>query len=270
MLLNHVRHQDPHWSPQARAASAELSMRAASLLILTGRWPAGSIVTHAQSAGMPEPIRNLVGVEKTGAFRYKWVDKRLTKTEMRLEQTSYHKAAAVDFSSGAAQSVAAHQEPMPPEPRPAQPGRPRIGNRAVLNGIWYILWTGCQWKAVHRDWFGVSSSVLHERFQTWQETGVWDKVFQTLVKFYRRERRIQWRWQAVDSRSCAAPLGGRKPAKTQPIAPIGLQNPHFGRSTGGAAGYRHQWRQSTRQVVGQEFGVPCCGKAPGFRAAFLR
>jgi transposase len=83
----------------------------------------------------------------------------------------------------------------------------------VLNGIWYILWTGCQWKAVHRDWFGVSSSVLHERFQTWQEVGVWDKVFQTLVKFYRRERRIQWRWQAVDSRSCAAPLGGSKTGK---------------------------------------------------------
>ena len=47
------------------------------------------------------------------------------------------------------------------------PGRPRIDNRAVINGIWYVLWTGSQWKAVHRDWFGVSSSVLHERFQTW-------------------------------------------------------------------------------------------------------
>ena len=102
---------------------------------------------------------------------------------------------------------------LPPEPRQAKPGRPRIGNRAVLNGLWYILWTGCQWKAVHRDWFGVSSSVLHERFQTWQETGVWDKVFQTLVQFYRRERRIQWRWQAVDRRSCAAPLGGEKTGK---------------------------------------------------------
>lgn len=102
---------------------------------------------------------------------------------------------------------------LPPELRHAKPGRPRIGNRAVLNGIWYILWTGCQWKAIHRDWFGVSSSVLHERFQTWQELGIWDKVFQTLVKFYRRERRIQWRWQAVDSRSCAAPLGGSQTGK---------------------------------------------------------
>ncbi|HFC09754.1 MAG TPA: hypothetical protein ENJ54_07915 [Chloroflexi bacterium] len=38
-----------------------------------------------------------------------------------------------------------------------------------------MLWTGCQWKAVHRDWFGVSSSVLHERFQTWQREGRWER-----------------------------------------------------------------------------------------------
>ena len=45
------------------------------------------------------------------------------------------------------------------------------------------------------------------------EQGVWDAVFRALVKFYRRERRIQWRWQAVDSRSCAAPLGGSDTGK---------------------------------------------------------
>jgi transposase len=44
-------------------------------------------------------------------------------------------------------------------------GRPRASDRAVINAIWYVLWTGCQWKAVHRDWFGVSASVIHERFQ---------------------------------------------------------------------------------------------------------
>jgi putative transposase len=102
---------------------------------------------------------------------------------------------------------------LPPEAKQRGPGRPRVGNRAVLNGIWYVLWTGCQWKAVRRDWFGASSSVLHERFQTWQQQGIWDQVFQTLVKFYRRQRRIQWRWQAVDSRSCAAPLGGSATGK---------------------------------------------------------
>jgi putative transposase len=50
-------------------------------------------------------------------------------------------------------------------PKPAKQrgrGHPPADNRVVLNGIWYVLWTGCQWKAIHKDWFGVSSSVLHE------------------------------------------------------------------------------------------------------------
>src|SRR5215208_7176191 len=27
-------------------------------------------------------------------------------------------------------------------------GRPRASERAVINAIWYVLWTGCQWKAL--------------------------------------------------------------------------------------------------------------------------
>ena len=58
------------------------------------------------------------------------------------------------------------------------------------------------------QWFGVSSSVLHERFQTWGQQGVWQAIFQALLRFYARQQHIRWQWQSVDSRSCAAPLGG--------------------------------------------------------------
>jgi putative transposase len=97
---------------------------------------------------------------------------------------------------------------LPKKPRRRGPGRPAADNRAVLNGIWYVLWTGCQWKAVHRDWFGVCSSVLHQRFQTWQRRGLFDKMLQVLVRFYAKERKIKWAWQAVDSKSVPSPLGG--------------------------------------------------------------
>jgi transposase len=83
----------------------------------------------------------------------------------------------------------------------------------VLNGIWYVLWTGCQWKAVHRSWFGVSSSVLHDRFQVWQRRGLFAELFRVMLRFYARRRRIRWHWQAIDSRSCAAPLGGEATGK---------------------------------------------------------
>lgn len=99
---------------------------------------------------------------------------------------------------------------LPTPPERTGPGRPRADDRAALNGIWYILWTGCQWKAVHRDWFGVSSSVIHERFQTWCEMGVFKSVMQEMVLYYQTERDIGWEWQSIDSKSCPAPLGGEE------------------------------------------------------------
>lgn len=94
-------------------------------------------------------------------------------------------------------------------------GRPRASDRAAIDGIWYVLWTGCQWKAVHKDWFGVSSSVIHERFQTWTRMGIFEKLMKKMVQYYAKERAggIGWRWQAMDSKSCAAPLGGEKTGK---------------------------------------------------------
>jgi putative transposase len=98
--------------------------------------------------------------------------------------------------------------PQPPKKR--GPGRPPADNRAVLNGIWYVLWTGCQWKAVHREWFGVCSSVRHERFQRWQQRGLFDQVMTVMVQFYAKKRQIQWTWQSIDSKACPAPLGGEQ------------------------------------------------------------
>jgi len=97
--------------------------------------------------------------------------------------------------------------------RTKQGGRPRASDRAVINGIWYVLWTGCQWKAVHKDWFGVSSSVIHERFQRWTEMGIFEKLMKKMVEYYAKESGLQWKWQAIDSKSCAAPLGGEKSGK---------------------------------------------------------
>lgn len=93
-------------------------------------------------------------------------------------------------------------------------GRPRASDRASINAIWYVLWTGCQWKAIHREWFGVSSSVVHERFQTWRRIGVFEKLMKRLVEYYAKERGgVGWKYQAMDSKSCASPLGGSATGK---------------------------------------------------------
>ncbi len=99
---------------------------------------------------------------------------------------------------------------LPKEPKVRGRGRPRVANRAVIDGIWYVLWTGCQWKSIQKAWFGASSSVLHQRFQAWQQDGLFEGLFKTIVKYYAREHGIRWKWQSVDSMMSPAPLGGSK------------------------------------------------------------
>jgi putative transposase len=102
---------------------------------------------------------------------------------------------------------------LPKPPKQKGPGRPRVNDRDALNGIWYVLWTGCQWKAVKREWFNVSSSTLHDRFQDWTKAGLFDQLFTIMVRFYARERHIGWRWQSADSKMVPAPLGGAQTGK---------------------------------------------------------
>jgi putative transposase len=93
-------------------------------------------------------------------------------------------------------------------------GRPRVSDRAVANAMWYVLWTGCQWKAIHREWFGVSASVVHERFQRWRQRGLFEKLLKWMVEHYAKESGgISWKWQALDSKNSPAPLGGEKTGK---------------------------------------------------------
>jgi len=102
---------------------------------------------------------------------------------------------------------------LPKSSKKKGPGRPRVSDRNVMDGIWHVLWTGCQWKSIEKEWFGVSSSVLHERFQTWRASGLFELLFKKMVKYYARECKIGWKWQSVDSMMSASPLGGSQTGK---------------------------------------------------------
>lgn len=101
---------------------------------------------------------------------------------------------------------------LPPDKPRGTPGRPALPNRQVLNGILHVLRTGCQWKALQKEWFGASSS-LHARYQTWVALGIFEALFRVLVRYYDRRCGIQWKWQAIDSKTVPAPLGGGKTGK---------------------------------------------------------
>jgi transposase len=59
---------------------------------------------------------------------------------------------------------------LPKRRRNRKGGRPPLPYRQVLDGIFYVLRTGCQWKAVPPE-FGAGSS-LHRYFQRFVKRGI--------------------------------------------------------------------------------------------------
>jgi transposase len=94
---------------------------------------------------------------------------------------------------------------LPPEKSDKTIGRPVIPFRKVLDGIVYILRTGCQWKMLPKK-YG-SGSTCHRRFREWTVSKVFQKLWATLLKVY-DDKGIKWTWQSFDTISVKAPLGG--------------------------------------------------------------
>ena len=87
-------------------------------------------------------------------------------------------------------------------------GRPRANLRRIANGIFYLLRTGCQWKALPPQ-FG-SSSTAHRYFQEWSRRRVFQRFWKKCLQIYDARRGIAWRWQSLDGSMTKAPLGGEK------------------------------------------------------------
>ncbi len=99
-------------------------------------------------------------------------------------------------------------EPLLPPPKPKKKaGRPRMDDRKAMTAIFYVLRTGCQWKALPRS-LGAPSTV-HDRFQQWREAGVFEKLWQRGVLEYDHNQGLDWQWQCMDGAMTKAPLGGK-------------------------------------------------------------
>jgi transposase len=81
--------------------------------------------------------------------------------------------------------------------------------REVVNGIMYILSTGCQWRYIPKDF--PSYSTIHRYFVWWQCDGVLDRIHQTLYAACREkeERETSPTAAIIDSQSVkSAEKGG--------------------------------------------------------------
>jgi len=94
-------------------------------------------------------------------------------------------------------------------PHPELGGRPRVPDRRLMNGILFVLRTGCQWHAL--DATGIcAGSTAHDRFTEWTKAGVFRKLWQQGLHEYDAFKGIDWQWQAMDGAMNKAPLGGEK------------------------------------------------------------
>jgi len=99
-------------------------------------------------------------------------------------------------------------------------GRKPIPARQIFSAIVYVLRTGCQWKALPRE-FG-SASAVHAHFQRWQRAGFFLCLWQAGLAEYDEMEGIAWRWQSIDGAIHKAPLA------TECVGP----NPRIGEKNG--------------------------------------
>ena len=78
----------------------------------------------------------------------------------------------------------------------------------MLDGVLYVLRTGCQWKAVPRE-FGAGSTI-HRRFQRWVDAGCFEAIWKRLLQDSDLDVGLDWRWQSADASLHKAPLDGGK------------------------------------------------------------
>lgn len=104
-----------------------------------------------------------------------------------------------------------------PKPHPLGRHRRRIADRQVLNGIFFVLRTGCQWKAL--DATGLcKGSTAHSRFQEWVQAGVFARLWDEALQDYDDLIGLNFAWMALDGSLHKAPLGGEK-NRSQPHGP---------------------------------------------------
>ena len=83
-------------------------------------------------------------------------------------------------------------------------GRPWVPDRTCANGIFYVLRTGCQWKAL--DATGIcSGSTAHLRFQEWVAAGVFLELWRVGLERCDELKGLVWSWMSLDGAIKAQP-----------------------------------------------------------------
>lgn len=105
-------------------------------------------------------------------------------------------------------------EPLIPRPKDNRyvqfAGRKPSEPRRVVAGILFVLRTGIPWRWLPATNDFPSGYTCLRRLRQWQKSGVWQRVFETLLAELQATHKIDWYRALVDSSSLRAPCGGEK------------------------------------------------------------
>jgi transposase len=100
-----------------------------------------------------------------------------------------------------------------PAPRPDGRGRPWKNARSVLDGVLFVLRTGCAWADLPRHY--PPRSTGHDGLQFWIESGVFEAVLDDLAAALQAGRLLDLRECFIDGTFAPAKRGGMGVGKTK-------------------------------------------------------
>ena len=97
--------------------------------------------------------------------------------------------------------------PPPPRAKNGRTGRPRVDDRAALNGILFVAEHGIAWKKLPVELGFGSEITCWRRLRAWQEAGVWEKLHHAVLDQLGQDGALDWSRASLDSVSVRAKKG---------------------------------------------------------------
>jgi transposase len=98
-------------------------------------------------------------------------------------------------------------------PPRARTGRPRADDRQTINGILYVLITGCRWQDLPRE-YGAPTTVWR-RLKRWGADGIWERIWRAALAALDRQGQLDWTLACLDGSFVPAKNGGEKVGLTR-------------------------------------------------------